>query len=160
MPDVGDKSNGLPDARPCPSCDYDLRGQTVPRCPECGRAFASLEDLAQASQAAARVFSRVLRWRIRIAIAIMIAMGTMLACSLPGLLFDSLALLVSLAGLGIVAASGAAFVLLFQVLRWRFDRRIGRAQRRELNGSIPLLFVFSLPFLLFALCVVSFAMGF
>lgn len=24
----------------CPTCGYDLRGQTEPRCPECGKAFA------------------------------------------------------------------------------------------------------------------------
>lgn len=27
----------------CPKCDYDLRGLTKQRCPECGRAFSSLE---------------------------------------------------------------------------------------------------------------------
>ena len=25
----------------CPECDYDLRGLTEPRCPECGKAFSS-----------------------------------------------------------------------------------------------------------------------
>ena len=27
----------------CPECDYDLRGLTEPRCPECGKAFSSRE---------------------------------------------------------------------------------------------------------------------
>ena len=27
----------------CPKCDYDLRGLTKPRCPECGKAFSSGE---------------------------------------------------------------------------------------------------------------------
>ena len=159
-PEVADKANGLPGARPCPSCDYDLRAQTVPRCPECGRVFASFEDLARASEAAARVFNRVLRWRIRIAIAIGIAIVPTLACSLSAIFFRRLPLLF-LGGYVLVAAtSAAAFVLLFQVLRWRFDSRIPRGQRRELNGSIPLLLVFSLPFLLLAFTVFAFAMGF
>lgn len=28
-----------PDARPCQTCGYDLRGQKTPRCPECGTPF-------------------------------------------------------------------------------------------------------------------------
>src|SRR5438552_18029124 len=28
-----------PDALHCPMCDYDLRGQVEPRCPECGYRF-------------------------------------------------------------------------------------------------------------------------
>ena len=30
----------------CPECDYDLRGLTEPRCPECGRAFSTREVAA------------------------------------------------------------------------------------------------------------------
>ena len=34
----------------CPKCDYDLRGLTEPRCPECGEAFSSQEVAAYAEQ--------------------------------------------------------------------------------------------------------------
>jgi hypothetical protein len=31
---------GLAEDLPCPRCQYNLRGLTVPRCPECGYHFA------------------------------------------------------------------------------------------------------------------------
>ena len=34
----------------CPKCDYDLRGLTEPRCPECGEAFSLQEVAAYAEQ--------------------------------------------------------------------------------------------------------------
>ncbi len=34
----------------CPKCDYDLRGLTAPRCPECGSAFSTREIAAYKDQ--------------------------------------------------------------------------------------------------------------
>ncbi|HEY3243634.1 MAG TPA: hypothetical protein VGM03_09805 [Phycisphaerae bacterium] len=135
-------------ALPCPGCEYDLRAQADPRCPECGQTFASLEDLAHASRQAHRIYRRVLIYRVRVAAAIAIAILLVFGAALLGfypLFWSPTALL--LTGL-IPLASSAAFVLLIQVIRWRFDRRIARPQRHELNGSVPILLIESIPFLL------------
>lgn len=34
-----------PSFLPCPHCGYDLRAQTVPRCPECGTRLESLDEI-------------------------------------------------------------------------------------------------------------------
>jgi len=54
-------------ALPCPICEYDLRGQLTPRCPECGQKFDSLDVLARASASAERIINRLLTWRTRVA---------------------------------------------------------------------------------------------
>ena len=55
---------------PCPGCEYDLRGQEDPRCPECGFSADSFEVLREASEQAASILNRVLLARHRIAVVI------------------------------------------------------------------------------------------
>ncbi|MBN2561394.1 MAG: hypothetical protein JXQ75_10740 [Phycisphaerae bacterium] len=138
-------------ALPCPSCEYDLRAQTIPRCPECGRVFASLADLAEQVHRAKRIYERVLKYRKWV--ASLIALAFLLAIlSIPfGRLLGPWATVLLLP---VPVASAPAFLLLLQVPRWRFSRRIPPSQRRELSGSVPILFIESLPFLC---CAVPFA---
>lgn len=139
-------------AVPCPQCSYDLRATTTLRCPECGAAFTSLDDLIAASREAQRIYNRVLKYRIRIACAIALCMVfcfMLIAFVSASPIATPLLRLVFVAGMLLLPLTcGAAFVLMLQVLRWRFDRRIGVRQRRELTGSFPILFIESLPFML------------
>ena len=145
-------------ALPCPTCDYDLRGQVEPRCPECGLQFSSIEELATAARSAARLYNKTLQSRIRLAWAFAWAfianiVSAILAVPLAMLFHSELAILmiVGAAALALPAVSLFAFSLLIRVIVKRFDPRIARHQRRELTGSIPVLLVFSLPFLLSAI---------
>lgn len=147
MPESFDESDL---SLPCPSCDYDLRAQTDPRCPECGRSFASIAELRVLAIDARRIFNRVMRWRNKFAFAyaLSFALG-FLIMTVIGLAVRQPSV-VGTFGLLIVVAPFVvmpvlAFGFLIQVLRLRFAAHIGRAQRRELNGTIPLLMVYMLP---------------
>lgn len=50
----------------CRQCGYDLQGQTVPRCPECGREFDAVERarLEGGASADLRVAERPRRWAV------------------------------------------------------------------------------------------------
>jgi hypothetical protein len=141
----------------CPACDYDLRGQIEPRCPECGLRFSSLDELEEAARSAKRLYNRVLRSRLRVAILLG---GAFAASFVAGMIADlfpnEVAVIVFvLVSLSLPTTSFAGFVLLVQVVGKRLDPRIPHRLRRELTGSIPVLIVFSAPFLLFALGVVG-----
>ena len=140
---------------PCPACDYDLRGQTDPRCPECGRTFASIDELRALALDVKRVFNRVLVWRLKFAFAYLLAFGWLGAGSLIVGNTASSPSPIGIIGLLVVilpfiVMPAMALVFLIQVLRLRFDSNIGRAQRRELNGTIPLLLVYMSPGVFFA----------
>jgi len=143
---------------PCPTCDYDLRAQTEPRCPECGRTFVSIGELRACAIDAKRVFNRVMRWRDRFAIAYALALVSALMIMAivaqtvrqPSII-GTFGLLIGIAPL--VAMPVLAFIFLIRILRLRFDSRIGRNQRRELNGTIPLLLIYMLPVLISLPCV-------
>lgn len=137
----------IPDqAIPCPRCDYDLRGQTDPCCPECGEAFESLAELIEASQRAHNVFVTAMRWRQWIAAGILASFGLTIAIMSVGIVgYMNVRLRVVVLVLPVIIASSSAVVLLVQVVRWRFSRRVPRAMRKRLNGSIPLLAFESIP---------------
>jgi hypothetical protein len=52
---------GLAEDLPCPKCGYNLRGLTIPRCPECGFAFG-WQDLPELRQKAAREPRGLMEW--------------------------------------------------------------------------------------------------
>ena len=150
MPEQSGESIQLP----CPSCDYDLRGQTDPHCPECGRTFVSISELRALALDVRRVFNRVLVWRIKFAIAYVLGLVWLaLGVSIIGIfatgpsIGGALGLTVAFTPLIIMPLG--ALVFLVQVLRLKADSNIGRAQRRELNGTIPLLLIYMLPGFIF-----------
>ena len=134
---------------PCPTCEYDLRGLTNSRCPECGSEFESFEAMVQASLHARRLFVRVIKWRQRLAIFTLAALLAIIGTSawtmkigrVTPIAIIGVWLLWPLAGL-------FAIVLLIQVIRWRFHPLIPRRQRVELNGSIPWLLFLTLPLMI------------
>ncbi len=58
---VASGPEGLAEDLPCPGCQYNLRGLTVLRCPECGFAF-HWSDLPQFREKAARKHWGLLEW--------------------------------------------------------------------------------------------------
>ena len=114
-----------------------------------------LEDLVQASQAARRAFVGVMRWRTRIAVLHLVGILALVGCALVYQFLLSLRMLPSpMAHTGISLLVGpvllaigsvCALVQLTRVVRWRFDGRLARAERVELNGSIPMLVVYTFP---------------
>lgn len=131
---------------PCPTCGYDLRGQVSPSCSECGRTFASLEELRIASRAAFAVLNRVRSARQVIGVAILapIILWTALRAIEPEtIVYIHVALAVTVI---VWCVSGvASLVLLYQVLRWMCDNRVCWPDRRRLGWSIPLLVLYSVP---------------
>lgn len=147
---------------PCPDCGYDLQGQEVPRCPECGSQFSSMPEMVEASQHAARVFVRVLRWRVKL--AYILGAGTLVLSCLVGLVFLSeyfdtnssfnptnpsipiIVIVMLLVSFSTFILGGIlSLILLLQVVRYYFDRRIPADRRRELIGTIPLLLFYLIP---------------
>jgi len=139
---------------PCPTCDYDLRAQTAPRCPECGRTFASIEDLRAIATDAKQVLHRVFLWRFKFAVAYIVAIAWVpiafgyldFITNQPG---PTMTLGILIAVIPILTMPLLAVYFLIRVLRLRFDTRIAREQRRGLNGTIPLLFLYTLPAFVF-----------
>ncbi|MCA9257451.1 MAG: hypothetical protein KDA33_17510 [Phycisphaerales bacterium] len=133
---------------PCPTCDYDLRGQATARCPECGSQFESLEAMARAALSVDRLYLVVMKWRQRLAIfTLCVICAIILTIFLESYFrlrfFRTMGwvfLLWPLSGL-------LAFILLAQVIRWRFHKLIPRRQRVMLNSSIPWLLFLSAPFI-------------
>ncbi|HPF38359.1 MAG TPA: hypothetical protein P5081_04750 [Phycisphaerae bacterium] len=134
---------------PCPTCDYDLRGQATARCPECESQFESLEAMARAALSVNRLYLVVMKWRQRLAIftlcaicavILMIFLESYLSAAYVFRRLWWVLLLWPLSGL-------LAFILLAQVIRWRFHRLIPRRQRVMLNSSIPWLLFLSAPFI-------------
>lgn len=145
---------------PCPTCDYDLQGQVEPQCPECGRRFSSIAELRALALDAMRLFNRVLEWRLRFAWAYAAAIGWMgAAAAITGGLMPApstaATIMFLVAFLPLTAMPLLAGLFFVQVLRIRMDSRIGRLQRRQLNGTFPLLIVYMLPGLVFIPLVLS-----
>ncbi len=157
---------------PCPDCGYDLQGQEVPRCPECGSQFSSMPEMIEASQHAARVFVRVLRWRIKI--AYILGAGTLLLACLVGFEYLSeyfdintnfnpsnpssyilIGAILLVSSTIFIAAGLLSLILLIQVVRYCFDRRIPPERRRELIGTIPLLLFYLIPFSLMIFVIIA-----
>jgi len=69
----------------CQNCHYDLRGQTVPRCPECGRGFDP-EDAATYLATAPRLLGRVFgdRW-VRVVVSLLVLTVVYFGVVLPGI---------------------------------------------------------------------------
>lgn len=141
---------------PCPECGYDLQGQEIPRCPECGCQFESMMEMLEVSENAARVFVRVLHWRQ--IIACIFGIGIMFPGALAGLLVflsdifeipytKQFAIIFLILFCIFFSAGGLlSLILLIQVCLNCFDRRIPKIQRRELIGTIPLLLFYLIPF--------------
>lgn len=153
---------------PCAKCGYDLAGQTHPHCPECGAQWRSFDEMEAASRSARRLFVGVLRWRLRIAYIyaaafqlpwlsyfVIIAMSAIIGPSpadAPGPIGGAIgpedgALLVArlLAGVGFTLGGGLAMLMLLRVVYLRLNFHLPADQRRELNGSLPLLVFEVLP---------------
>ena len=120
-------------------------------------AFDSLEHIAFAAREAKRIYNRVLAWRQKIAIAIGLSI---LALPLIGVVGVRQSILWVVVTSFLPLTSAAAFILLVQVTRWRSDLNIPEKQRRELNGSMPVLFIESLPFVIAMLFVLGWAAKF
>lgn len=153
---------------PCAKCGYDLAAQTSPRCPECGAAWRTFDDLEAASRSARRLFVGVLRWRLRIAY---IYAATFLLPWFTYFLIILLSALIGpspadaagptggaigpergamliaglLAGVGFTLGGGLALLMLLRVVYLRLNFHLPADQRRELNGSLPLLLFEVLP---------------
>ena len=139
---------------PCPTCDYDLRAQIEPRCPECGRAFASIEELRRIATDVKQVLDRVLLWRFKFAIAYMAAIAWVpIALTYVDLYFQqpgpALTLGILVALIPVLSMPLLAIYFLVRVLRLRFDIRIAKEQRRALNRTILILVLYTLPALAF-----------
>lgn len=153
---------------PCAKCGYDLAAQTSPRCPECGAAWRTFEDLEAASRSARRLFVGVLRWRLRIAYIYAAAfllpwfayfLITLVSAVMGPSPADAAAptggaigpergaLLIAglLAGVGFTLGGGLALLMLLRVVYLRLNFHLPPDQRRELNGSLPLLLFEVLP---------------
>lgn len=102
----------------CPQCEYNWRGLTVPRCPECGHAFAWRDVPRLLEQARARSTPGEIALKIVLGLILFIAF-------LPALLTHPLAALALAAGLIFLAACTAlyAFVELAiaMIAMWSFD---------------------------------------
>lgn len=100
------------------------------------------------------VLNRVLMWRFKFSIAYILALAWIpVALILLDMLTQQPGPSMTL---GILIAVVPAFTMpllaayfLMRVLKLRFDTRVGREQRRALNGSIPLLLFYTLPALVF-----------
>lgn len=131
----------------CPKCDYDLRGQSEAKCPECGSAFKSLEAMVHASMNANRVLRRVMAWRQRLAYFMF-----------PALISFTLGIWMDRSGLDMQRGAGqllflplpiagaCMLALLVQVLRWQNHSLVSLRQREELGSSIAWLAFCSTPF--------------
>ena len=128
---------------PCPKCNYDLRGQTTPRCSECGMEFASLEDLAEVSRRSLRVYTLVVRWRIRVTAGVIV--GMMLTPLARWAASDNPTWGQVLTALLIVLPAVGALVLLNRVERWHRDPRVRGRGRQVADSTVPLLLLLASP---------------
>ncbi len=143
-------------AIPCPQCDYDLRGQSTARCPECGSDFESFEAMIRASQSAKRIFNLAMMWRQRLAYFTFFSLALIIVSIfasevgrfMPRFIMPVVLCLWPLSGL-------LAMILMIQVIRWRFSRMIPQHQRVELSSSIPWLLFLSAPFIITVVIVLA-----
>lgn len=139
-----------PSAVPCPRCEYDLRMQQTAACPECGMQFPSMSAMLIASQSAHRVFKRVMKWRQRLAIFTLCVLLSFFALIALNANSRRIQPYYFYAVMWLWVLSGVfAFVLMIQVIRWRFSSQIPKWQRVELNQSIPWLLFLSAPLFVF-----------
>ncbi|HPF38360.1 MAG TPA: hypothetical protein P5081_04745 [Phycisphaerae bacterium] len=138
----------------CPRCDYDLRGQSEAKCPECGATFGSIEAMVRASMNVNRLLRRVMFWRQRLAYFMF-----------PSLVMFTIGIWLERAGcnmsrgLGLLLytplpiAGGCTLALLIQVIRWHENALTPRRQREALGASVAWLIFCSSPvvFLLYGI---------
>lgn len=155
--------NEFQDARsaaiPCPNCDYDLRGQSAARCPECGTQFESMDAMIRASVVARTLLSRVHRWRTPLNMLTIVVIGAVLFCAFTNS-FGRLPLALAISiYLSWPLCNLLVLILLIQVLRWRRSPWISRSQRRELNRSVRWLLFLLSPTLLVIVAVILARLG-
>jgi len=106
---------GLAEDLPCPRCQYDLRGLTVPRCPECGFTF-DWQDLPKLRAAAAQP-GWTLGERISFGIAVVILVAFL---AVTPLILVVLVVFVPIALAGVQALFETVFArLILGTLSWR-----------------------------------------
>jgi hypothetical protein len=141
-------------AIPCPKCEYDLRGQNEPRCPECGFVSESFEELREASQRAASVLTKThkaLEHADR-PITIGFVVGSLfhlVEWLFPLALETSVGVAIRYAGAwctAIVFAYGGflALRILITILACQVDPNIPSSQRRTLLKLVPTLMLLQL----------------
>ncbi|MCB9853393.1 MAG: hypothetical protein H6819_09890 [Phycisphaerales bacterium] len=141
-------------AIPCPECEYDLRGQSTPCCPECGLAFDSLEAMMLASKRTNQVLRRVQRWRRPLDVLTLLSLSAVVYCyltdtfgRLPPIVAISIVLLCPICGL-------LALILLIQVLRWRRNPLVPKRHRERLNESVYWLIILISPLAIIVFAIV------
>ena len=139
-------SEDHPTAVPCPKCDYDLRGQTEPRCPECGLDFGSFETLADAVEWDRQRVPELARARVRAAWWLVGGCGLLLLwMGIYALLPEDPAEWTQLGLLVLPASCVPAAGVLWRVFLALGEPRIPPADRAKLWSSLLILMAFCLP---------------
>jgi len=143
-----------PSAIPCPKCEYDLRGQTEPRCPECGFAAESFDVLLVASAHAASVLTKTHKALEHAGrpVTIGFVVGSLfhlVEWLFPLALETSVGVAIRYAGAwcaAIVFAYGGflALRILITILACQVDPNIPSSQRRALLKLVPTLMLLQL----------------
>lgn len=149
---MSDASTEYPDALPCPRCLYDLRGQTQPRCPECGTDFGTRAEMLRAVAYGQNLGGWVAAERQKAAWWVVGSMSVM-SVTFTTLDWAGIGDRSRLAGdvlfaalLMLLLASGVpAFRLIVRIIRLRFDRRYAIEVRRGVTASIPFLLFIMIP---------------
>lgn len=147
------------EAIPCPGCEYDLRGQIEPRCPECGQRFESLAEMQSAIERAMAVLEQAREWRA-------FGLAIILAAAVFGIGLSGFAIGLDLPNASVACclaplffACGFAFVLFAKLLRWRLGRKIPKSLRQRLTGPLIVFGMQSFPFVAIILKGVGWVAG-